>query len=184
MATDEPTPATLPLNTLVRLLSIKLISSNYLIWQSQFVPVLKSYDLFTHVDGSSPSPPPTITSDGKTIVNPAYVSWYALDQKILSLIQASLSEDAMAEVLGLSTARSVWLTLERTCSHSSVCRVNHLRAELFNLQRGSSSVEDYNHKFWLLCEQLASIGRPVDPDDKAHWYLNGLGSQFLAFSDT
>lgn len=66
--------SSLPLNTPVHLLSIKLSSSNYLVWRSQVVPVLTSYDLLSHVDGSSVALPTSIDSDGKSIPNPTFTS--------------------------------------------------------------------------------------------------------------
>ncbi|KAL8460275.1 hypothetical protein ACS0TY_031988 [Phlomoides rotata] len=90
----------------------------------------------------------------------------------------------MAEVMGHHTSRDVWTALEEALSHSSLSRVNYLRGELFNLRHGTSTVEEYNRRFHILCEQLASIGCPVDATNKSHWFLNGLGSQFLSFSDT
>ena len=43
LASSSPS---LPLNTMVHMLTIKLISSNYLLWKNQFVPLLASQDLF------------------------------------------------------------------------------------------------------------------------------------------
>ncbi|KAL7584237.1 hypothetical protein Lser_V15G46213 [Lactuca serriola] len=81
-----------------------------------------------HIDGSSPSPPPIIvTTEGKESPNPAYSVWHLwrdADQKALLLINASLSEEAAAEVLGLTVAHFVWLALENAYILSSEFRIS------------------------------------------------------------
>ncbi|KAJ0039652.1 hypothetical protein Pint_27360 [Pistacia integerrima] len=65
---------------MVHMLTIKLTSSNYLLWRNQFIPLLTSQDLFGYLDGSVQAPSPKIIgSDGTTQVNPAYTSWLNTD---------------------------------------------------------------------------------------------------------
>ncbi|KAJ9566476.1 hypothetical protein OSB04_002442 [Centaurea solstitialis] len=126
-----------------------------------------------------PGPPaPTIMVDDKTSPNPEFLSWQEDDQRALIILQSSLSEEAMAEALGLVTARDVWHALESTYSHDSVERMQNLRDSLRQLQKGTMSVSDYGRKFKSLCDQLAAIGHPIDDLDKSHWFLCGLGPSF------
>lgn len=99
--------SSLPMATLIHMLTIKLSSSNYLLWKNQVSPLLLHQNRSRFVDGSSQAPPKTLTTDGKESVNPAFTSWLETDQKILLLLQSSLSEEAMSEVLGLSSSREV-----------------------------------------------------------------------------
>ncbi|PWA84471.1 zinc finger, CCHC-type, Gag-polypeptide of LTR copia-type [Artemisia annua] len=108
--------------------------------------------------------------------------WYEADQRALLILQASLTEEAMAEVIGLSTAHDVWCALESAYSHDSVERMQNLRDSLRQLQKGTSSVSEYGRKFKGICDQLAAIGHPVDDVDKNHWFLCGLGPSFETFS--
>jgi hypothetical protein len=90
-------------------ISLKLDSSNYLMWQSQVLPVLRSNDLLGIVDETEPSPPRFLTNEqGESIVNPEYTLWNKKDQLILSWINATLSEAVLATVYGLNTSRQVW----------------------------------------------------------------------------
>ena len=61
-------------------ISIKLDGTNYLQWISQFLPILRSYDLLSIVDGSevylAKHP---VTAEGKQDANPAYVLWNKKD---------------------------------------------------------------------------------------------------------
>ena len=80
MADSASSYSSLPLNTMVPMLIIKLTSSNYLLWKNQFVPLLASQDLFGYLDGSIRAPSATIlTADGTTKSNPAYTSWLHTD---------------------------------------------------------------------------------------------------------
>lgn len=172
----------LPLAIILHLLTIKLTSSNYLIWKNQIKPPLSYQRLLEHVDGTNPCPPATIQIDGKSAANPAHQSWIDADQRTLLIIQSSLSEEAMAETLNLSTSHAIWQALEQAYSHDSMERVQTLRDSLRQMQKGSSSVSEFGRKFKGVCDQLSAVGHPVEETDKAHWFLCGLGSGFETFS--
>ena len=99
--------AELSMTTLLHMLTIKLTSTNYLLWKNQVHPLLSHQKLIPHVDGTSPSPSQTITVDVKESPNPAYISWLEKDQTIMLLLQSSLTEEAMAEVIGVTTSRDL-----------------------------------------------------------------------------
>ena len=88
----------------------------------------------------------------------------------------------MAEVVGLSTSREVWLTLENTFSHRSKAREIRLKDDLQLMRRGTRSITEYARAFEAFCDQLHAIGRLVDDTNKVHWFLRGLGLDFTSFS--
>lgn len=182
MSTSNPNDTTLPMNTILHLITIRLSSTNYLLWVNQMTPLLSYQHLLGHVDGSSNAPPPSITVDNKTTVNPELAEWQAADQRALILLQASLTEEAFSEVVGLSTARAVWTALESAYGNSSMERVQNLRDQLRLLSKGTASVSDYGRRFKAICDQLAAIGHAVDESDKCHWFLCGPGGSFESFS--
>jgi hypothetical protein len=96
---------TLNMNTLVHMLHIKLTSTKYLVWKDQLLTILAFQDLLHHVDGSAVAPASEVTQHEKIVANPLYVSWIADDRRKVLILHASLSEEAFAEVLGLSDAR-------------------------------------------------------------------------------
>ncbi|GJV79029.1 zinc finger, CCHC-type containing LTR copia-type gag-polypeptide [Tanacetum coccineum] len=105
MAAGDTVDSPLTLNTILHMLTIKLSSSNYLLWRNQVLPLLAYQKLTGYINGSISSPPPTI-ADAKSTApkdNPAYLSWLASDQRALILLQSSLSEEAMAETLSHKT---------------------------------------------------------------------------------
>ena len=183
MASETPT-STLSFNTMVHLLTIKLSSSNFLLWRSQVMPLLQCQQLLGYVDGSIKPPSATIGSDDSATINPAFAKWQQTDQLILSLLLTSLTEEAMATVVGLTFSYAVWSTLETTFSHHSKSRELHFKDELQHMKKDTRSIVEYSREFKSICDQLAAMGRPVDDLNKIHWYLRGLGSAFSTFSTT
>lgn len=128
------------------------------------MPILESQKLLQYVDGTCSSPPASI------------------DQQIRMLLNSSLTKEAMAIVVGCDSARSAWLALETTFSHASESRELSLRADLQNLTKGTTSVQEYARNFKRICDQLAPIGKIVPESYKSQWFLRGLGTDFSTFS--
>ena len=106
MVVENTSPTFLSFNTMIHMVTIKLSSSNYLIWKSQLLPLLESQELLGHVDGTLASPPRFAPVDSRT-PNIKHLVWKNTDQRLLSLLLSSLTEEAMAEVVGLSTSCEV-----------------------------------------------------------------------------
>jgi hypothetical protein len=180
MATKNPS-APLPFTTLIHMIIVKLSSANYLIWHSQILPLIEIQDLVGHVDGSI-VPPPKFDSPNSQTPNDKYLAWKAIDQRLLCLLRSSLTEEALAEIVVFSTAHGVWLALETTFNHKYKTREIHLKDELQSMKRATRSVTDIARVFKGFCDQLHTIGRPVDNTDKVHWFLCGFGAKFSSFS--
>jgi hypothetical protein len=178
---SDSSPTLLPFNTMIHMVTIKLSSSNYLLWKSQLLPLLDSQSLLGHVDGTLVPPPPFDPPTSQT-PNSSHLAWKATDQRLLSLLLSSLTEKAMAEAVGLSTSHEVWTALESTFSHRSKAREIRLKDDLQLMKRGTRPVTVYAHAFKVLCDQLHVIGHPVDETEKVHWFLRGLGPDFSTFS--
>ena len=173
----------LSFNTLIHMITIKLSSSNYLLWKSQRLPLFESQDMLGYDDGTM-VPPPHFEPETSSTLNPKYLAWRAADQRLLCLPLSSLTKEAMAVVIGLSTASDVWLALETTFSHHSKARELRLKDDLQLIKRGTKPVAEYARAFKKICDQLHAIGRRVEDIDKVHWFLRGLGTKFSAFSTT
>lgn len=104
---SSQSPASSPsfvISNISSLVSIKLDRTNYLLWRSQFEPLLISHDLMGLVYGSKPCPEQfnhdkdmKLTS---TINIPKFQNWTRQDQNLLSWIRATLSEHVLS-VFGL-----------------------------------------------------------------------------------
>ncbi|KAF5800111.1 putative RNA-directed DNA polymerase [Helianthus annuus] len=172
----------LPMATILHMLTIKLSSTNYLYWHNQIIPLLANQGLLGHVDGSVSQPPKTITADSKEQPNPAHAAWFIADQQAVLILNSSLTEEAVAEILGLSTAAQIWTALKAAYSNTSLERMHLLRDNLRQLTKGSSTVAESGRKFKAICDQLSAIGHPVSDTDKTHRFLCGLGSTFESWS--
>ncbi|XP_011046683.1 PREDICTED: uncharacterized protein LOC105141219 [Populus euphratica] len=160
---------------------VKLSSANYLIWHSQILPLIESQDLVGHVDGSI-VPPPKFDSPNSQTPNDKYLAWKAIDQRLLCLLRSFLTEEALADIVGLSTAHDVWLALETTFNHEYKTREIHLKDELQSMKRATRSVMDIARVFKGFCDELHTTGRLVDNTDKVHWFLCGFGAKFSSLS--
>uniref|UniRef100_A0A2N9JAS4 Reverse transcriptase Ty1/copia-type domain-containing protein n=1 Tax=Fagus sylvatica TaxID=28930 RepID=A0A2N9JAS4_FAGSY len=161
----EPSSTLLPFNTLIHMVTIKLSSSNYLLWKSQLLPLLESQELIGHVDGTL-EPPPRFAPANFQTPNIKHLAWKQTDQRLLSLLLSSLTEEAMAKVVGLTTSREVWIALENTFSHRSKAREIRLKDDLQLMKRGTRTVSEYACAFKAICDQLHAIGQAVDGTDK------------------
>ncbi|GJZ91072.1 zinc finger, CCHC-type containing LTR copia-type gag-polypeptide, partial [Tanacetum coccineum] len=124
----------------------------------------------------------TITVEGTTQSNPEALTWTEVDHRAIILLQSSLTEEAAAKVLGLTTARQIWLSLEATYTNASVKRIHSLRDSLCQITKGTAYVSDYCCRFKGICDQLSAIGHPVVEIDKLHWFLCRLGPSYETFS--
>ena len=97
-------------------------------------------------------------------------------------MSSSLNEEAMTEVMELSTSREVWVALENTFSHRSKAHEIRLKDDLQLMKQGTRSVSEYARAFKALYDQLYAIRWPIDGTNKVHWFLRGIGSEFSSFS--
>ncbi|GAV69817.1 UBN2_3 domain-containing protein [Cephalotus follicularis] len=123
-------------------LSIKLTSTNYLIWRSQFLPLLNGYDLMQFVDGSSSPPPRNLSSApaDTPVLNPDFLAWYKQDQLLLSWILSSLTESVHAQVVGEEIrAQSALMHLSNASAHTATKTSNPDSRQNRSRGRGSSA---------------------------------------------
>ncbi|KAG6751187.1 hypothetical protein POTOM_045706 [Populus tomentosa] len=174
---SENSSSNLSFNTMVHMVTIKLSSTNFLLWRSQVIPLLQCQNLYGYVDGSTPMPSAATDLAGHNM-------WKQLDQLVMSLLLSSLTEEALSITIGFTTSRDVWNSLETTFSQKSKARELQIKDELHLMKRGSRSISEYSRIFKAHCDQLSAMGRPVEDTDKVHWYLRGLGHEFSTFSIT
>lgn len=85
--------ASLLLANITNRVSAKLDSDNYLLWRSQFEPLLCMHDLHGNVDGTDTCPSQTTTdAAGKKITIPSYITWRKQGNMLVSWLKSTLSE--------------------------------------------------------------------------------------------
>jgi hypothetical protein len=78
-ASSTSSDGALPMSTILHMLTIKLSSSNYLLWKNQVVPLLSYQKLLACFDIYSLAPLSMLTIDGKEAPNPLYSLWIDAD---------------------------------------------------------------------------------------------------------
>ncbi|PKI72681.1 hypothetical protein CRG98_006932 [Punica granatum] len=174
----EQTPqilsATVPLRTSETLISIKLSSqlpiklttNNYASWKTQFNSLLVGYDLVGYINGSFPCPLETITRDGQTIKNSAYILWRRQDQLLLHAIIVSVSEGIMGLIPQAKTSAEAWATLGKLYANRSRSRIMSLKETLAMKSRGTQTVQDYLQSVKAIADELVLAGALITSDDR------------------
>ncbi|CAL9017543.1 unnamed protein product [Prunus brigantina] len=147
----------LKIESLLGLLTIRLADDNFLKWSYQIESVLQGYELFGHFDGSSVPHPQfaIVDEEGDTSeLTTAYKEWIRTDKALLSLLIASLSDEALEYVIGCKTARDAWINLSDRYASVSRARINHLKTELQTAQKGGDSIERFLLRLKHLRDQL------------------------------
>lgn len=93
-----------------------------------------------------------------------------MKEEVMSLI---LAED--------STAYQIWTSIEEQLLPITVEKEGHLKIMLMNLRKGTKSLDDYLKEFKSICDNLASIKKPISDRDKVFQFAHGLGPKYMDF---
>lgn len=181
----EPSLDPYPLPSQVHVSSavtIKLTDRNYLLWKPQLESLLTSQKLLGFVDGRENQPPATISvlagTTSTEVPNPLYEAWLCTDHLVRSWLFGTLSEEVLGYVVGLSTSQEIWKTLAKNFNRSSLARVFELRRNLQLVSKKGKTFTEYCREFRTICDQLSSIGHPVEESMKIFNFFNGLGREY------
>ena len=150
------------IESLMGMLTIKLTDENFIKWNFQFTSVLRGYDLFDHFTGESVCPPKfflTLEMGVTTEISVAYKTWIKIDMALLSLLIATLSDDAIEHVVGCKPSREAWTALQDRYLFVSNASVNHLKAELYTLQKIGDTIDKYLLRLKGIKDQLQATGK-------------------------
>ncbi|XXG72814.1 hypothetical protein AAC387_Pa07g1825 [Persea americana] len=180
MASSSSSITAISLHQLASFVSVKLSSTNYLLWRTQMEPLIESQDLLDVIMADPPKE--TIESEkGDILPNPKFLAWKKTDKLVKSWISGTLSEEALSLKVGLNTSKEVWKTLEDNYAQATKDRDHALLRQIQLCRMGSSSISEYVRKFKNICDNLAAIQRPVSDNDKVFWLSNGLSSKYENF---
>uniref|UniRef100_A0A2N9GHH1 Retrovirus-related Pol polyprotein from transposon TNT 1-94-like beta-barrel domain-containing protein n=1 Tax=Fagus sylvatica TaxID=28930 RepID=A0A2N9GHH1_FAGSY len=158
-------------------LQIKLTKDNYLSWKTAILPYINGSKILKHVDDTTGAPPQTIpdpTTPTLSISNPAYETWFEVDQLLLRVLVSTISEPLVSNLVGLTSSKAVWVSLEKMFSSQSCARIMQTRYNLATLCKGNLSITDYFQKAKSLSDLLSSIGEPLNDSNLTSAILAGL----------
>lgn len=103
MAMDLGSPS---MGALQHLMSIKLTTTNYVLWKNQMEPLINYFELSSFIDLEAKVPKMMIKSedDKESVINPSYNTWKKKDQLLKSWILSSLSSKVLPQTFRLSTS--------------------------------------------------------------------------------
>ncbi|CAF1744189.1 unnamed protein product, partial [Brassica napus] len=162
--------------------TLKLSSSNYLLWKTQFESFLSNQSLLGYLDGSTPRPSPTLTTRDRDAVteesNPEFAKWVRRDQLVMSWLFGSLTEEALRSVYGLHSAQEVWFSLGKKYNRVSATRKLDLQRKLQGMTKGQKFMTEYLGEVKGVCDQLDSIGCSITEQEMIYGALSGLGKEY------
>lgn len=95
------------LESLLGMLTIRLQEDNFVKWSFQFRSVLEGNDMFDHFDGTYVCPRRFVFIEDSGItteVTTVFKEWIKRDRALVSLLLATLGDEAVEYVVGCKTA--------------------------------------------------------------------------------
>ncbi|KAG5611496.1 hypothetical protein H5410_022777 [Solanum commersonii] len=169
----------LPSPNLAHQLPAKLTSSNFSLWKTQFLPMVRWCSLGHHIDSSAVISDQVLTGDQP---NPAYHVWLRQDQLVLSWIVASVSEGILPQLVGAETTHKEWSKLVAAYASGSKPQIRELKIQLHTLRRDNASIETSVQHAKGIADKLAALQHPVTDDDLVEFIVAGLGPTYRPFT--
>ena len=166
-ATQSPSPLLL-LSNMSNLMSIKLDYTNYIPWRHRLITILEAYSFIEHIDGSTSQPIQYLLDAQGNLtsnVNLEFLTWRIKDKALLSLINSTLTPPVFSLVVGTTTSREVWNTLEQRFTSTLRANILNLKLELQSLKKGSDSVNTFLQKIKIARDKLLAIVVIVDNEE-------------------
>ena len=166
-ATQSPSPLLL-LSNMSNLMSIKLDYTNYIPWRHRLITILEAYSFIEHIDGSTSQPIQYLLDAQGNLtsnVNLEFLTWRIKDKALLSLINSTLTPQVFSLVVGTTTSREVWNTLEQRFTSTLRANILNLKLELQSLKKGSDSVNTFLQKIKIARDKLLAIVVIVDNEE-------------------
>ena len=138
-----------------------------------------------YVDGSIPAPASTITTAATETTaaasapNPEYVKWFKTDQKLVSILSSSITESVARHTIGYETSKEIWDCITNHFAQKSEASATSLKLQLFDLKKGSQTVDAYFQQAKSIADSLASINQSVSDTDLVVATLHGLGPDYM-----
>ncbi|KAK6129825.1 hypothetical protein DH2020_036411 [Rehmannia glutinosa] len=162
-----------------QLISIKFDEDNFLIWKLQVLTTIQGYGLQHFILEDVVIPDEFLTSENLTRqINPEYITWQRQGQLLASWILSSLSQSMLILMVGLTTAKDIWQTIETHFASQYQAKLLQYNLKLQTLRKENLSMRDYLGKMKGCFDLLASAGERLSEKDQVLHILAGLGSEY------
>ncbi|XP_062014890.1 uncharacterized protein LOC133731538 [Rosa rugosa] len=169
------------LSNFYNLITVRLDDSNYVLWKFLVETMFSGCGLIRYIDGSFPRPPQYIVIEEGGVTSDMtkeYMDWVQNDSSVMFILVATLSSDALSFIVGSKTSREIWCRLKKRYVDDSVYNIMNLKASLYNIQKGSDSIDKYLLQVKSICDQLATMGVYMADEDIVDSVLHGLPLEF------
>ncbi|KAL5786305.1 hypothetical protein ACOSQ2_008697 [Xanthoceras sorbifolium] len=181
LPTEEPKLSIQSFHQCSSLVSIKLSTTNFLMWRSQIILLVQSLGVYHHLTVNE-KPAAEIENEGKKVKNDHLQIWRTNDGLLTSWLLGTIKEDVLSLVMGeTGTAFTVWVALEQHLLPITIEKESNLKRLLMGIKKGSRSIDEYLKDFKNICDNLAAIQKPVSDIDKVLQFASGLGNQYIDF---
>lgn len=145
----------------------------YYAWRSQSIDIFlqKPHKVWRIIDGKFLEPNEVEDPD-------KHEQWATGNDIALGLIRASLSPDIRHEVENITSAREIWLKLEKVYSKSMHWLLEELEHELNGLRQGKHSINGFVGKIKEICDKLLMGGISVPISKRYNVLIKGLNSEY------
>ena len=92
------------------------------------------------------------------VVNLEDTLWQRQNRLLMGWIYSTLTESIMSQIIGITTAQSVWNSLERMSTAINRARLMELRFMLQTTKKGGMKMMDYILTIQGIIDNLAAIG--------------------------
>lgn len=111
-------------------------------------------------------------------ISTAYKEWVKTDVSLLSLLIATLSDEAINYVIGCKNSHEAWRCPQERYASVSVVKVNQLKTEFHTIQKGFGLWEKYLLRLTGIKDQLVAAGEKITENDLVIAALSGLPPEF------
>lgn len=161
----------------------KLTNTNFIMWSRQIKALLEGHELHGFIDNSTTVPEVTIVVDGQTIPNPAFPPWQRMDRLLYIALICVISLPLQSVVTSATMTCEVWDLLTMTFGTPSRGHIHQLRFQLRTCVKGTKMISEYLRLIKSKADDLALLGKPMDPEDLTEQILVGLPEEYKPIVD-
>lgn len=156
----------------------KLSNTNYIMWSRQIRALLEGHELHGFIDSDSITPAANITVDGETTLNPAFAPWRRQDRLLYSALIGSISLPLQPIVSSANTCCEIWELLAQTFGNPTRGHIRQLKFQIKQCVKGTKTISEYLRQIKSKTDDLALLGKPLDPEDLIEQILAGLPEEY------
>ncbi|CAA7024342.1 unnamed protein product [Microthlaspi erraticum] len=156
----------------------KITHLNYVMWSRQIQALLEGHELHGFLEETNAAPSPTITVDGQSVTNPDHAPWRRQDRLLYSALIGAISLPVQSVVSTATTTSEIWSLLATTYGKPTRGHIRQLKLQIKTCVKGTKSISEYLRIIKGKADDLALLGKPVDPEDFTEQILAGLSEDY------